>query len=204
MGVELASAHFWSALASALVAVLMVTGLMLVARGDHLARLIGAKTARVVSRFKDGVDAEAWADAVGNFRETMSTRLTRGLPLSLTSLAAMVLVDGVIVLVALRMVGVSATILPVLVVLGTFLVAYPLTALPLAGLGILDAALVVTYTEVAGSAAESEIVAALVLWRVTTLIGALLLGFLTLGWWRWQRSSGRLHETELAVNPTDG
>jgi uncharacterized membrane protein YbhN (UPF0104 family) len=98
----------------------------------------------------------------------------------------MVVTDGAIVLVSLRLVGLEGSLLPTLIVLGSFLVAYPLTALPLAGLGVLDALLVVAYTETAGPAAEPEIVAALVVWRVTTLIGALLLGGLTFGWWRWR------------------
>jgi uncharacterized membrane protein YbhN (UPF0104 family) len=195
-GVELASAHIWLALLSALVAVLMITGLVLVSRGERLARLIGKKTGEAVSRFREGVDSDAWADAVGNFRATMSTRLMGGLPLSLLSLAAMVIVDGCILLPALRLVGVNSSMLPILVVLGTFLVAYPLTALPLAGLGVLDAALIVAFTEVAGAAAEPEIVAALVVWRVVTLLGALLLGVGTLSWWRWELSSGRLHPVD--------
>ncbi len=62
----------------------------------------------------------------------------------------MVVTDGVIVLLCLRLVGVDATLLPVAIVLGSFFIYYPLTALPLAGLGVLDAALVVTYTETAG------------------------------------------------------
>jgi len=201
-GVELASAHIWLSLVSVLIAVLMIVGLIVVSRGERLARLIGRKVGQVVSRFRDNVDAEKWADAVGDFRSTMSSRLMRGLPPSMASLAAMVVVDGGIVLYALRSVGVSSSMLPMLVILGTFLVAYPLTALPLAGLGILDAALIVAFTEVAGAAAEPEIVAALVLWRVVTLIGALLLGVLTLGWWRWQISRGRLHPIEEAATPS--
>jgi hypothetical protein len=74
-------------------------------------------------------------------------------------------------------------------------------ALPLAGLGVLDAALVVAYTETAGAAAEPEIVAALVVWRVVTLIGTLLLGALTFGWWRWQISRGRLAPAD---DPSEG
>jgi uncharacterized membrane protein YbhN (UPF0104 family) len=35
-------------------------------------------------------------------------------------------------------------------------------------------------------------VAGLVVWRVVTLIGTLLLGALTFGWWNWQTRTGRL------------
>jgi uncharacterized membrane protein YbhN (UPF0104 family) len=122
----------------------------------------------------------------------MSTRLVRGLPPSLVALAAMVVTDGVIVLVSLRLVGVGSSSLPLALVLGSFFVAYPLTSLPLAGLGVLDAALVVAFTESAGAAAEPEIVAALVVWRVVTLIGTLVLGALMFGWWHWRTRTGKL------------
>jgi uncharacterized membrane protein YbhN (UPF0104 family) len=189
---ELSTAQVWSAVISLVVAVAIVAALVVVARGEAFARLLGWQAGRIAARFRDGVDADSWADAVSRFRARMSERLFRGLPASLLALAAMVLTDGCIVLVSLRMVGVDSSALPVLFVLGTFLVAYPLTALPLSGLGVLDAALVVAYAELAGAAAEPEIVAALVVWRVVTILGALALGLATFLWWRWQVSSGRL------------
>ena len=191
VGEDLAGARVWLSLGSLVVAALMVTGLVLVSRGERAARIVGRTAARVAARFRDGVDPQAWADAVASFRATMSQRLVRGLPPSMLALTAMVLTDGVIVLLALRLVGVPASPLTALVVLGSFLVVYPLTALPLAGLGVLDAALVVAYTEVAGVAAEPAIVAGLVLWRVVTILGALALGGLSLGWWRWRSARGR-------------
>jgi hypothetical protein len=189
---DLSGAQAWSAVVSLVVAAAIVATLVLVARGERFAQLLGRRAALVAARFREGVDAESWAVAVADFRARMSVRLVRGLPPSLAALAAMVVTDGLIVLLSLRLVGVGASLLPTAVVLGSFFVAYPLTALPLAGLGVLDAALVVAYTETAGPAAEPEIVAALVVWRVVTLIGTLLLGALTFGWWRWQTGTGRL------------
>ena len=154
--------------------------------------------ALIVARFREDVDADSWEEAVAGFRATMSTRLVRGLPPALAALAAMVVTDGAIVLVSLRLVGVDASsLLPTAIVLGSFFVAYPLTALPLAGLGVLDAALIVAYTETAGVAAEPEIVAALVVWRVVTLIGTLLLGALSFGWWRWRTGTGSLPPADV-------
>ena len=189
---DLSGSQIWSAVISLIVAVGIIVSLVLVARGERFARIMGRRAARVASRVRDDVDAEVWAEKVAGFRATMSTRLSRGLPPSLGALAAMVITDGLIVLVCLRLVGVDSSLLPVALVLGSFFVAYPLTALPLAGLGVLDAALVVAYTETAGVEWEPEIVAALVVWRVLTIIGTLALGGLSFAWWRWQISRGRI------------
>ena len=178
LGEGLAGSRIWLAVGSLIVACLMVAGLVLVSRGERAARLVGTKVARVVSRFRDGVDPEAWGRR-SRRSATLDVDAARPrAPAVAASLFAMVLVDGLIVLLSLRMVGVPGSLVPPLLVLGTFLVVYPFTALPLAGLGVLDAALVVAFTEVAGVAYEPEIVAGLALWRVVTILGALVLGCL--------------------------
>jgi uncharacterized membrane protein YbhN (UPF0104 family) len=109
----------------------------------------------------------------------------------------MVLSDSAILLLALRSVGIGAEQLSVIDVIGAFLIAYPLTLMPLAGLGILDAALLAAYTEIAGLPWEAEIVAALVVWRTITILGPLALGALTVVWWR--RGAAR---SAAAADPT--
>lgn len=191
IGEELAAGRVWLAAASLAIAAVIVVALILVSRGDRLAFLVGKTAGRVAARFKEEADPETWASAVLDFRERMSTRLTRGLPTSLLALTAMVIADGLILLTALRAVGVSGEYLPVVWVMGAFLIAYPLTAMPLAGLGLLDAALIVVYVDVAGSALESQIIAGFVVWRVLTLGGPLLLGLVSLSWWRWRTRGER-------------
>jgi hypothetical protein len=191
VGEELAAGRVGLAIGSLVIAAVIVVALVLVSRGDRLAFLVGKTAGRVAARFKEEADPEQYASAVLDFRERMSTRLTRGLPTSLLALTAMVIADGLILLTALRAVGVSGEALPVVWVLGAFLIAYPLTAMPLAGLGLLDAALIVVYVDVAGSALESQIIAGFVVWRVLTLGGPLLLGLVALAWWRWRTRGER-------------
>ena len=119
-----------------------------------------------------------------------------GLAVSMLALVAMVIADSVILLMALRFVGVGPEQLSTVDVIGGFLIAYPLTLMPLAGLGVLDAALLAAYTEIAGLAWEAEIVAALMVWRTITIGGPLALGALTLAWWR---RTSRASATEPAV-----
>lgn len=186
VGEEVAAGRIWLAIGSLVVAAAIVVALVLVSRGERLAYLVGKTAGRVAARFREETDPGQWADAVLDFRGRMATRLTRGLPTSLLALAAMVLADSLILLTALRAVGVPSADLPVVWVIGAFLIAYPLTAMPLAGIGLLDAALVVVYVDVAGAALESQIIAGFIVWRVITLGGPLLLGLLALSWWRWR------------------
>jgi len=183
-----------SAALSALVAVAVVGGLVGVMRGDAMAAWVGRTAARVVARVREGVDEEEWALAVVDFRGRMNETLRAGLLPSMLSLVAMVLTDSVILLLALRFVGVGSEQLAAVDVVGGFLLVYPLTLMPLAGLGVLDAALLAGFTEVAGLEWEAEIVAALVVWRTITIGGPLLLGGLTLLLWRRGTSQGSLPE----------
>jgi uncharacterized membrane protein YbhN (UPF0104 family) len=132
------------------------------------------------------VDPEAWAARVVQVRQTAAGDLRRGILRAVLALVSMLLVDASILLVALRAVGVGEAVLPTLDVLGAFLLAYPFTILPMAGLGIVDALLVGGWTVVAGTEHEGAIVAATLAWRVVTIGGTLLLGAAALAAWRWR------------------
>jgi hypothetical protein len=191
VGEELSSGRTWLAVGSLVIAAAIVVALVLVSRGERLAFLVGKVAGSVVARFREDTEPEKWGAAVLDFRGRMSTRLSRGLPGALAALAGMVIVDGLVLLTALRAVGVPAAALSAVWILGAFLIAYPLTALPLAGLGVLDAALVVVFVDVAGANLEPEIVAGFIVWRVVTIGGPLLLGLLAL--WNWRRGDARGH-----------
>lgn len=173
------------ALVCGLVALVLLGALGMLLRGDGLAALLGRTAGRVARRFRRSIDPEAWAAAVVDIRARSADQLRAGLLRSLLALVVMVVADGVIVFMALRFVGIGSDRLSVIDVLGAFLLAYPLTIMPLAGFGVLDAVLLATWTEIAGAAYEPEIVAALVVWRVVTILGPLLLGLGTFLLWRW-------------------
>jgi uncharacterized membrane protein YfbV (UPF0208 family) len=199
-GREVQASHVVSAAISALVAIAVIGGLIGVMRGDRMAAWLGRTAARVVSRVREGVDAESWSLAVVDFRRRMNETLRAGLAPSLLALVAMVLVDGVILLSSMRFVGIDATTLSATDVLAAFLIAYPLTLMPLSGLGVLDASVLAACTEIAGVEWEAEIVAALIVWRTITIGGPLALGALTVALWRRSAAAQRLH----AAEPTAG
>ena len=176
--------HVVAAITSAVIAAAILIALILIMRGDSLASLLGRSAGRVAARVRASVDPEKWADSVVAFRGRMAQTLRAGLPASLGALVVMVLCDGLVLLLAIRFIGVGENVLSTVAIYGAFLIAYPLTVMPLAGFGVLDAALLATWVEIAGTQWESDLVAALVVWRAITILGPLALGGLTLLLWR--------------------
>lgn len=181
---EVESGQVLSAFLSSLISVAILVALYFISQGDRLARMIGSTAGSVAARFKKTVNPDEWAEAVVDFRAKIGDRVHTGIIPSMGALIAMVLSDATILFISLRTVGVDSSVLPLAVIYGTFLVAYPLTLFPLAGLGILDAALIAAWLDYAGDGYESQFVAALIAWRVVTLLVTLTCGLLSLFLWR--------------------
>lgn len=173
-----------TALACGLIASVLLIGLALLLRGDHLAAGVGRTVGRVARRVRSTVDPEAWSRKVVEIRGSTAESLRTGLLPSMVALLGMVLADGLVILLALRFVGVDSGLLRTELVLGVFLLAYPLTILPLFGFGVMDAVLLGWWVTEAGTAAEPGIVAGTIVWRVVTILGTLVLGVGALGLWR--------------------
>lgn len=167
----------------------LLGALVLVLRSDGFAARIGRTAGRCAAVFQRSVDPDAWADYLVRLRATTSDALRRGLAPSLLALIGMVLADASIMLVSLRAFGVGAHLLPLLDVYAAFLLAYPLTLLPLFGLGVLDAVLVGSWTTVTGISTEADMIAAAIVWRLVTIVGTLLLGLISLTVWRLRHTS---------------
>ncbi|MFD1825739.1 hypothetical protein [Mumia zhuanghuii] len=180
------SAEIVPALLSALISVAILLAIWLGFRDERLAASIGGWAARVVGRFKRGIDIDAWRDSVVAFRHAAYRRVSSALPRSLLALVAMVVVDAGLIVLSIRFVGVPADQLSAVPVLTAFLVAYPLTALFFSGLGVLDAVVIATllYHVDVDRSLEPELVAAFLIWRVISLGVPLVLGALSLIAWK--------------------
>ena len=182
----------------ALLGFAIMAALLLLLRAETWASLLGQSAARVVRRFKADVDPQVWATAVVDFRGRMAGDLPPRLARSMVALLGMIVADASILLLALRFTGVDVESLSVALVLGTFLTVYPLTIMPLFGLGVLDASLIAAFTAAAEIASEPRIVAALTIWRATTLLGTLALGGVVTLYWK-----GRTRQDSAGANGAD-
>lgn len=152
--------------------------------GERLAAAVGRSAGRVVQRFRPVTDPGQWAATLARISTSSAETLHAGLWRAVAALVAMVVADGLLLLLALRFVGVGTDALTRVDVLSAFLLAYPLTLMPLFGFGILDAALLATWVTIAGTEHEPAIVAGLVVWRAVALLGPLVAGAGALTWWR--------------------
>lgn len=176
--------HWLIAIGSGLISVAIAVVVAFIIRADRFATALGERAGRLARRVKGSVDPESWASATSRFRTHMVDTFRRGFPRALLGLTAMVLVDATILVIAIRFVGVEASDVSALVIIATFFVAYPLTLFPLMGLGILDAVLLGAFVNAGGLAIEPDLVAGLVVWRVVTILGPIVLGAGAMAWWR--------------------
>lgn len=170
---------------SALIAVAILTTLVAVVRAKRVAAAVGRTGGRIGHRFKpDDVDPEVWSAKVVDFRGHVGAQLRRTWPWAALAMFGMVVFDGSVLLYSLRSVGITSALLPAVVVYGAFLVGYPLTALPFAGLGVFDALLYTLAVQRVGEEYSAALVAALLIWRVITVATPLLIGVAAYGLWR--------------------
>jgi putative heme transporter len=164
----------------------ILAGLLLVMRSTALARSVGRHAGRVVARVRRSVDPEAWAASCADFHRAVGARFHGGFVGAIAALAAMLAVDATMLLLCLHFVGVHGV--PAGVVVAGYLVAFPLTLFPFSGIGLLDAAVVAAITADGRADLEAAAVAGMILWRIFTLGGLMLMGVGSLV--VWHRTSG--------------
>lgn len=188
-------------LGSGLLAIGILVGLVLVMRSKSLAYWMGQSAGAAARMVKRSLDTSSWGESVVAFRGRMSKAFERGLFPAFSAMIGTIFVDALILFLALRAVGVGAEQLSWLDIFGTFLIVFPLTIMPLFGFGVLDAALVGAFTTIAGLAYEPTIVAGVIVWRVITLGGPLILGTGSL--LRWRRANPKLAIARSQANTSD-
>jgi hypothetical protein len=176
--------YTWTALVGGAVGLTVLGLLWAVLRRERTAIRIGTTAGRLWSRVRPSSETRTWAASAVDFRAHVLRRSRRGLPASLFALLVMVVVDGLMLTLCLRFVGVSEAAVSTVAVVGVFLMAYPLTLFPLAGLGILDATVLAGLVDTGGLELEPDIVAGLVLYRVIGLLTPMVFGLAAIAWWR--------------------
>ncbi len=177
-----------TALLSGAVSLVVVAALVLATRGEERAARVVRGVAGQVSRVRARVDPEAWALRARHFVATLAERIrSRGLT-ALACQVGLVLSEALLLLVSLRVAGVPAGVASAAAVLVALLISYPLTALPFAGVGVLDAS-VLAILHLSEGPWEAKAIAGMVIFRACWVMLPLVLGGVTVLAWRRTSSS---------------
>ena len=191
------------ALVGAAVFTVAVGLLAIVLWTDGFARAVGDLAGRVVSRLLAVVrrgPVTGWPDAFARFRrETVDLIRHRWHWLTLAAIAGNLTVFAVL-LVSLRAVGVESNEVTAIEAFAGWSLARALQLIPLTPGGVGPVELGLTAILVGFGGANAEVVAAVLLYRIFTIVPTLLLGLATIGAWRWL-GPGRAGE---GVAPTAG
>jgi uncharacterized membrane protein YbhN (UPF0104 family) len=176
----------------ALVAALVGFGVLL--RSDHLARAVGTGAQRglapLLSRLRRRPPT-AWGEAAVRFRAgTVGLLRRRALALTASTVVSHLSLF-LVLLVALRNVGVSGAEVSAAEVLGAFAFVRLVSALPITpgGLGVVELGL--TAALVVAGGREELVVAGVLVYRALTYLVPIPLGALTYLWWRRRRAVER-------------
>ena len=174
----------WLELLSIAVAAVILVGVLLVVRSERLAQRVGGTAGRLAHRVRRSVDPRAWAATCVAFRAEMAAQFRRAFPTSLLGLCGMLAVDLLLLVLCLRFVGLGRSEVALIDIAIAYLFAYPFTLFPFSGLGVVDALILAALVESGGADVEAAAVAGLIVWRVFTVAGPVLMGVAALAHWR--------------------
>lgn len=186
-------------LASLAFAALLVGLLLIVVRGEEQAAAVGGWFGRLARAVRPSTRPEHWARALRRSQRHVATDVGRRVPRSIAAGVGMLVCDLAILVLTLRLMGVTSGELPLADVTSGYLIAYPLTMFPAQGLGVMDSAMLASFAESAGHSVLEPAVAAVVVWRVLGVAGPFLLGLIALV--RWRRAGGESVKTLMQKGP---
>ena len=162
----------------------LLVGLLYAVRAERTAATIGRLLGRLLQRVRPASQGPAsWEQRLVSFQSHSAERMRRRGWLAVLSQLLLVVVEAGVLVLCLAFVGVKLDGATVVVMVCSFMVVYPLTGLPLMGAGVLDAtyaAFVSDHTAVEAT----DLVAGLLVWRVAVQLVPVIVGLLTVVWWR--------------------
>ena len=193
--------------------VVSIVGVILVwlmLRSEAFSLRVGALTGRVV-RWARGIahrrpSEKDFAEAAVRFRDGLTEIWTQRGGRVVTAVLAVYLLNGLMLAVSMRAVGLDAAVLPI----GASAVVYAFVRLATivnftpGGVGVVEALYTAAFVAVAPDANQSVIVAGVILFRGVTYAGPIVLGVAALLIWRLRRSWRRAPVPEPVASAAIG
>jgi hypothetical protein len=174
----------WSGLLFGACSAVLLVGLLYALRAERTAGRIGHLLGRLLLRVRPTSQGPAvWKERLVSFQAHSAERMHHRGWLAVLSQVLLVAVEAGVLVLCLAFVGVELTGPIVLLMVCSFMVAYPLTGLPLMGAGVFDASYA-TFVSDHSALQATDLVAGLLVWRVAVQLVPVVVGLLTVAWWR--------------------
>ncbi|HWD79385.1 MAG TPA: lysylphosphatidylglycerol synthase domain-containing protein, partial [Kribbella sp.] len=174
----------WAALVFGAGAVVLFGGLTYALRAERTAAALGRLIGRLLRRVRpSSAGPDAWAERLVSFQSRSAGTMRRRRGLSIVSLVALVVVEAGVLVLSLVFVGVPSDGAVLLLLGCSFMVAYPLTGLPLMGAGVMEAAYV-TFVADHSDVETTTLMAGLLVWRFAVQLVPVVVGLITILIWR--------------------
>lgn len=174
----------WAALLFGAGALVLLCGLLYALRAERTAATLGQLLGRLIQRVRPASQGpDVWAQRLVEFQTHSANRMRQRGWLAVLSQVALIAVEAGVLILCLGFIGVRLDGPTLLVLACSFMIVYPLAGLPLMGAGILDttyAAFVSDHTAIE----VTDLVAGLLVWRVAVQLVPVIVGLLTVVWWR--------------------
>jgi uncharacterized protein (TIRG00374 family) len=185
----------WFAIIAVAVTILLILGVILLLRSEGFARWCGragqAMTNWCLRLFRK-TEQNGWeASAVTLRSNTMTVLKARGLRLTLLTLANYWL-NGVLLVLCLRLVGIDSGVLPWGVALATYTVGRLSTVIQITpgGVGVVEVAYTAAFVAVIGSSYQAPVTAGVLIYRGLTYLMPIIVGAFCYLAWRFDKGRG--------------
>lgn len=187
----------WLAIGSAAVGIAVLVVLCWAARSESSAHRVGMWLGTLAHRIRSSwPNGQEMAKTAAEFHSKVAQRWQKYWFRAFSNLALMVAVESTIMVVALRFVGVGSAEVPLTLVVAAFLSVYLLSAAPMRGLGLIEAAVAAIIIDHVPGVDSAGVVAGLVVWRITVHLVPLLAGIVPALLWRSSEKESQVKPSE--------
>ncbi len=174
----------WAALLFGSAAALLLCGLLYALRAERTAAKLGRLLGSLLRRVRPSTRGpDVWAQTLVEFQSHSAERMRRRGGLAVASQIVLVAAEASVLILCLAFVGVRIDGPTLAILACSFFVIYPLTGLPMMGAGVLDATYAAFVSD-HSTVAATDLVAGLLVWRVAVQLVPVIVGLLTVLWWR--------------------
>lgn len=185
----------WFSVIAVVVSVVLILGVIFLVRSEPFARWLGRWGQRITNWFLRLIrkaEVDGWEDAATTLRHnTVTVLAARGVRLTVLTLSNYWL-NGILIVLCLRLVGIDSGVLPWGVALATYTVGRLSTVIQITpgGVGVVEVAYTAAFVAVTSSQYQATITAGVLIYRGLTYLLPIIVGAFCYLAWRFDKGRG--------------